>query len=69
MEDWRDKMNWLVYIGGGFLIVFFWIGFLIKVIGVKTGVMPGGGVTPEASFLTTIGVVAVWAWICLRFIR
>lgn len=56
-------MNWLMYIFGGYLVIFFYIGFCTR--------MRIKDLTDEKgpSFWSIISVLVVWIWICWRFIK
>ena len=48
-------MNWLVYIGGGYLWLHLWLRIMLKI--------------EDYEFLKYLFIFMVWGWICWRFIK
>lgn len=64
-------MNWLIYIGGGVVILYLWALFLEKCDpdGNTLFKTEKGTLDLLVMLLIVISPIAIWIWICWRFIR
>lgn len=65
-------MNWLMYIGGGLTIFYIW-GCFVARMEESGGILSIGKNASNSEMfgliMTLLAPIAVWIWICLKFIK